>query len=112
MADATRYEMMLNDCARNLNENCLIRRQVNHSLSQSALHMPSKTAPFIAHQPSLSSRASSSILIKPFKRPNYVLSYFPFRSIDCWNLFSLILKQSKSQNMFKHNLNSVDLTHF
>ena len=31
---------------------------------------------FTIHQPSLSSRASSSILKKPFKRPNYVLSSF------------------------------------
>jgi len=31
---------------------------------------------FTVHQPSLSSRASSSILIKPFKLPNYFLLSF------------------------------------
>ena len=67
---------------------------------------------FTVHQPSLSSRVSSSILIKPLKRPNYVLSSFFYRSIDCWNSLSLLLKQSKSLNVFKHNLKSVDLTQF
>ena len=67
---------------------------------------------FTVHQPSLSSRVSSSILIKPLKRPNYVLSSFFYRSIDCWNSLSILLKQSKSLSVFKHNLKSVDLTHF
>jgi hypothetical protein len=67
---------------------------------------------FTVHQPSLSSRASSSILIKPFKCPNYVLSCFFYRSIDCWNSLSLTLKQSKSLNVFRNKLNSYDLTKF
>ena len=62
---------------------------------------------FTVHQPPLSSRASSSILIKPFK---YHL--FFYRSIDCWNSLSLTIKQSKSLNVFKNNLNSYNLTTF
>ena len=51
---------------------------------------------FTVHQPSLSSHASSSIiLIKPFKRPIYVASSFFYRSIDCWNSLSPTLKKSK-----------------
>jgi len=41
----------------------------------------------------------------------YVSSSFFYRSIDCWNLLSLRLKESKSLIIFKHNLKSVDLTH-
>ena len=67
---------------------------------------------FTVHQPSLSSRASSSLLIKPFKRPNYVLSSFFYRSIDCWNSLSLTVKQSKSLRVFKSDLPSIDLTKF
>jgi hypothetical protein len=67
---------------------------------------------FTVHQPSLSSRASSSILIKPFKQPNYVLSSFFYRAIDCWNSLPVILKQSKTLNVFRHNLKSVDLSFF
>ena len=46
------------------------------------------------------------------KRANFVLSSFFYRSIDCWNLLSLTLKQSKSLNVFKYYLNSFDLTEF
>jgi len=38
------------------------------------------------------------------------MSYHLFyTSIDCWNSLSLILKQSKLLNVFKHKLKSVDL---
>lgn len=67
---------------------------------------------FTVHQPSLSSRAPSSFLIKPINRPNYVLSSFFYRSIDCWNSLPLNLKQSKSLAIFKHSLLSVDLNVF
>jgi len=67
---------------------------------------------FAVNQPSLSYRASSSILIKPSKRPNYGLSSFFLQAIDCGNSRSLILKQSKSLNILKYNLKSVDLSLF
>ena len=65
---------------------------------------------FTFHKLSLSSRAS--LFIKPFKRPNYVLSSFFYRSINCWNSLSLTLKQSRSLNVFENNLNSFESTKF
>lgn len=64
------------------------------------------------HQPTLSARASSSILIEPFKRPNYVLSSSFYRSTDGWNSISLTLKQSTSLNVFKNTSNLFNLTKF
>jgi hypothetical protein len=67
---------------------------------------------FNIHQPLVSSRAPAPLLIKPHNKPNYVLSSFFYRSIDCWNSLPFKLKQSTSLNVFKLTLKSVDLTHF
>ena len=72
----------------------------------------SPTEFFNVHQPSLSSRAPAPILMKPFNKPNYVLTSFFYRSLDCWNSLPLKLKQSTSLNIFKRNIRSVDLTKY
>jgi len=44
---------------------------------------------FTVNQPSLSSRASSSILINPCKRPNIVLCFIFYRAVNYFNFISV-----------------------
>jgi len=48
---------------------------------------------FTYHQPSSSSRKPSPFLIKPINNPNYLLSSFFNRSVDCWNSLRQTLKE-------------------
>ena len=59
---------------------------------------------FTYHQPSSSSRNSSPFLIKPFNSPNYLLSPFFNRSVDCRNSLPQALKEVNSLETFKKNL--------
>ena len=67
---------------------------------------------FTYHQPSSSSRNSSPFLIKPFNSPNYLLSSFFNRSVDCWNSLPQALKRVDSLGAFRKNLFMVDLSSF
>jgi hypothetical protein len=67
---------------------------------------------FMFHHPSSITRKSEPFLIKPLNKPNYLLTSFFYRSIDCWNSLPVVLRQSKSLYVFKTKLLIVDLSHF
>jgi len=67
---------------------------------------------FTYHQPSSSSRKPSSFLIKPINGPNYLISSFFNRSVDCWNSLPQTLKEVNSLVTFRKNLFMVDLSFF
>ena len=64
------------------------------------------------HQPSSSSRKPSPFLIKPINGPNYLLSSFFNRSVDCWNSLPQTLKEVNSLGTFRKELFNVDLSSF
>ena len=63
---------------------------------------------FTYHQPSSSSRKPSPFLIKPINCPNYLLSSFFNRSVDCWNSHPQTLKEVDSLGTFRNKLLNVD----
>ena len=65
---------------------------------------------FTHHHPSSFSRKQESFLIKPFNKPNYLLTSFFYRSVDCWNSLPLSVKNSTSLHTFKTKLLTVDLS--
>ena len=67
---------------------------------------------FSYHQPSLFTRNPSPFLIKPLNCPNYLLTSFFYRSLDCWNSLPPELRQIKSLNSFKSQLLKVNLNNF
>jgi hypothetical protein len=67
---------------------------------------------FMCHQPSFSSRNPSSFIIKPLSIPNYLLTSFFYRNVDCWNSLPPVLKQVNSLYVFKKKLLTVDLSQF
>jgi len=67
---------------------------------------------FTYHQPSSSSRKPSPFLIKPINGPNYLLSSFFNRSVDCWNSLPQALKEVNSLGTFKKELFNVDTSSF
>lgn len=67
---------------------------------------------FRYYQPSSSSRKSSPSLIKPLNSPNYLLTSFFYRTIDCWNSLPSELRHMTSLNVFKRHLLKVDLSNF
>jgi hypothetical protein len=64
---------------------------------------------FMLHHPSAVSRKPDSFLIKPLNKPNYLLTSFFYRSVDCWNSLPTSVKQSTSLQTFKTKLLTVDL---
>lgn len=67
---------------------------------------------FTFHHPSSITRKTEPFLIKPLNKPNYLLTSFFYRSIDCWNYLPVSVKQSASLRVFKTKLLTVDLSHF
>jgi hypothetical protein len=67
---------------------------------------------FTYHHPSSFSRKPESFLIKPLYKPNYLLTSFFYRSVDCWNSLPLSVKNSASLPSFKTKLLTVDLTRY
>ena len=67
---------------------------------------------FSYHQPSPFTRNPSPFLIKPLNCPNYLLTSFFYRSLDCWNSLPPELRQIKSLNSFKSQLLKVNLNNF
>jgi hypothetical protein len=48
--------------------------------------------------------------IKLLNKPNYLLTSYFYRSVDCWNSLPLIVKNSTSLQTFKAKLLTVDLS--
>jgi hypothetical protein len=67
---------------------------------------------FTYHQPSSFSRKPSPFLIKPINSPNYLLTSFFNRSVDCWNSLPQTLKETNSLVTFRKNLSMIDLSSF
>jgi hypothetical protein len=67
---------------------------------------------FRYHQPSISSRNPSPFLIKPLNSPNYLLTSFFYRSLDCWNSLPPQLRHVNSLFIFKRQLLKVNLNSF
>lgn len=67
---------------------------------------------FIKYYPPVSSRSSSSYLIRPRKSCDKLLSYLSFRSIDAWNNLPPDVKSAAPLNSFKRALKHRDLKNY
>ena len=67
---------------------------------------------FTYHHPSAFSRKPEPFLIKPLNKPNYLLTSFFYRSVDCWNSLPWSVRQSSSLQAFKAKLSTLDLTFY